>query len=261
MRSRKPHTESLWEIVFRDRNKEYGAFVLRRKYFRTLLLALIAGTVLFLMGTIIPLLYYAFSDRFRLSGTDVMFVVDYLPMEPPAQEDMNQLAKALARPKEEKAVEPVVSDTVPPEQELKPPAETPPPEETEHSDTLPEGHGGMKDGTGSAEATGIATVIDIFPRYPGGDDARLAFLRRNVRYPVMALKTGVQGTVIVVFIIETDGSVSNVKIEKGIGGGCDEEAARVAALMPRWEPGKRQARPVRVMVRMPIIFRIPGRPA
>jgi protein TonB len=63
----------------------------------------------------------------------------------------------------------------------------------------------------------------------------------------------------VVFVVEVDGSVSNVNVVNRIGGGCDEEAIRVAREMPRWEPGKRNGRAVRVMVRMPIVFRIPGK--
>src|SRR5512138_532536 len=102
MGSRKMHTESLWEIVFRDRNRDYGAFVLRKKYHRALLAGVGVGIVLFLIATVIPLVYYAFNDKFRLSGSEVIFVVDYLPMEPPAQDDLNELARALAKPKEEK---------------------------------------------------------------------------------------------------------------------------------------------------------------
>jgi len=63
--------------------------------------------------------------------------------------------------------------------------------------------------------------------------------------------------VMIVFIIEKDGSISNVKVEKGIGRGCDEEAMRVTTAMPRWDPGKRKGNPVRVMVKMPIVFRLP----
>ena len=84
------------------------------------------------------------------------------------------------------------------------------------------------------------------------------FLRNNVHYPDGAYKSGLQGVVMVVFVIETDGSISNIQITKGMGSGCDEEAMRVTKMMPRWEPGRRSGKPVRVMVRMPIVFKIPG---
>ncbi len=80
------------------------------------------------------------------------------------------------------------------------------------------------------------------PAYPGGDDARIAFLVQNIKYPEQAKKNGIQGKVFVTFVIETDGSITNVKVLRGIGGGCDEEAARVIKLMPKWNPGIRQRR-------------------
>ena len=116
-------------------------------------------------------------------------------------------------------------------------------------------------GIGIGDDTGLATSIDVYPRYPGGDESRLYYLRKQVRYPEQALKALIQGVVMVVFVVEIDGSVSHIDVAKRIGGGCDEEAIRVTREMPRWEPGKRSGRAVRVMVRMPIVFRIPGKSA
>jgi protein TonB len=119
--------------------------------------------------------------------------------------------------------------------------------------------GQSNDGKGSAEGTGLVTTLDVFPRFPGGDQARLYFLRSNIKYPSLAIKAGIQGDVMVLFIVEADGTLSNVSINKGIGGGCDEEAIRVTKLMPGWDPGKRSGKSVRVLVRMPIVFKIPGK--
>jgi protein TonB len=105
--------------------------------------------------------------------------------------------------------------------------------------------------------TTLATTIDVYPRYPGGEDARLYYLRRHVAYPKEAVDKGIQGVVMVIFVVEADGSVTNVKLLKGIGGVCDDEAIRVTREMPKWSPGKRSGRPVRVMVKMPIVFGIP----
>ena len=73
-------------------------------------------------------------------------------------------------------------------------------------------------------------------------------------------KTGIEGVVMVIFVIEPNGTLSNIEVSKGIGGGCDEEAIRVVKAMPLWEPGRRSGRAVRVLVRMPIVFKIPGKP-
>jgi protein TonB len=127
------------------------------------------------------------------------------------------------------------------------------------SDTI--GKGGTGSNPDAEEGSTLSTVIDVLPRFPGGDEARHHYIRKNLHYPEVAIRNMIQGTVMVVFVVETDGSVSHVQISKGIGGKCDEEAIRVVENMPRWEPGKRGGRPVRVMLRMPIVFRIPGRPS
>ncbi len=102
----------------------------------------------------------------------------------------------------------------------------------------------------------IFTVVEDQPEFPGGEAARQRFLEENLRYPQMAREAGIQGTVFVTFVVETDGSVTDVRILRGIGGGCDEEAVRVVRMMPRWEPGRQRGQPVRVQFNMPIRFRL-----
>ena len=88
------------------------------------------------------------------------------------------------------------------------------------------------------------TKVDKQPTYPGGDEARIKFLIENIRYPEQAKKNNVQGTVFVSFNVETNGTISDVKVFKGIGAGCDEEAVRVIKLMPKWMPGELKGKPV-----------------
>lgn len=104
----------------------------------------------------------------------------------------------------------------------------------------------------------IFTVVESMPGYPGGDAARMQFLQENIKYPQMARESGIQGTVYVTFVVETDGRVTDVRVLRGIGGGCDEEAIRVIQLMPRWVPGKQRGKPVRVQFNMPIKFTLQG---
>ncbi|NLH53637.1 MAG: energy transducer TonB [Bacteroidales bacterium] len=100
----------------------------------------------------------------------------------------------------------------------------------------------------------IFQVVESMPEFPGGEEARIAFLRDNIKYPQMARESGIQGTVYVTFVVETDGRVTAVRVLRGIGGGCDEEAVRVVKAMPRWIPGKQRGKPVRVQFTMPIKF-------
>lgn len=104
----------------------------------------------------------------------------------------------------------------------------------------------------------IFTVVEDQPTFPGGDEARIRFLTNNIKYPQMARESSIQGTVYVTFVVERDGSVTDVRVLRGIGGGCDEEAIRVIKAMPKWVPGKQRGKPVRVQFNMPIKFTLAG---
>jgi TonB family protein len=102
--------------------------------------------------------------------------------------------------------------------------------------------------------------VDNEPTYPGGMDALIQFLVKNIKYPEQAKKDSVTGKVITTFIVETDGSVTNVKVIRGIGHGCDEEAVRVVSMMPRWNPGSlSDGKKVRVQFNLPIQFALNGK--
>lgn len=105
----------------------------------------------------------------------------------------------------------------------------------------------------------IFTVVEDQPTFPGGDEARIRFLTNNIKYPQMARESSIQGTVYVTFVVERDGSVTDVRVLRGIGGGCDEEAIRVIKAMPKWVPGKQRGKPVRVQFNMPIKFTLADR--
>ncbi len=102
----------------------------------------------------------------------------------------------------------------------------------------------------------VYTVVDKQPVFPGGFDSYSKFLISNIKYPEEALKKGVTGTVFITFVIEKDGSVTNVKILRGIGSGCDEEAFRVVKMMPNWVPGELKGKPVAVQFNLPIKFNL-----
>jgi periplasmic protein TonB len=123
-----------------------------------------------------------------------------------------------------------------------------------------DGFSGLPDGEGTEEVIGgtntdeVFTVVEQMPEFPGGEAAMNEFLDKNLQYPTMAKEQGIQGKVWIGFIVDKFGNVSNVEVLRGIGGGCDEEAARVVSIMPRWVPGKQSGRPVIVKFRFPINF-------
>jgi protein TonB len=100
----------------------------------------------------------------------------------------------------------------------------------------------------------IFLVVENMPEFPGGEASMYKFIGKNIEYPRMAKESGISGRVFVTFVVERDGSVTDVQILRGIGGGCDEEAVRVIKKMPKWSAGKQRGKPVRVQYRMPIKF-------
>jgi len=102
----------------------------------------------------------------------------------------------------------------------------------------------------------VYQIAEEMPEFPGGVEALMDFVGKNVKYPEEAKEKEISGRVFVSFVIEKDGSVSNVKVLRGIGGGCDEEAVRVIKAMPKWTPGKQKGKPVRVNYQIPINFKL-----
>lgn len=106
------------------------------------------------------------------------------------------------------------------------------------------------------EETKIFTVVEQMPMYPGGDAALMGYLRDNIKYPTVAAENGVQGRVVVGFVVERDGSITDVKILRGVDPSLDREAMRVVKSMPRWNPGKQNGSAVRVKYQVPVSFRL-----
>jgi protein TonB len=106
----------------------------------------------------------------------------------------------------------------------------------------------------SAEEQQIFMVVESMPEFPGGEAALHQYLAENIKYPQMAKESGIQGRVFVTFVVEKNGKVTDVKVLRGIGGGCDEEAIRVVKNMPSWAPGKQRGKPVRVQFNLPVKF-------
>lgn len=106
------------------------------------------------------------------------------------------------------------------------------------------------------EETKIFTVVEQMPMYPGGDAALMGYLRDNIKYPTVAAENGVQGRVVVGFVVERDGSITDVNILRGVDPSLDREAMRVVKSMPRWNPGKQNGSAVRVKYQCPVSFRL-----
>lgn len=258
------------DIIFQARNQAYGAFVLRQQYRPTLSRALGLGVGLFLAGLAGPTLYDHFWLKSVVSDHEVMITADVMKLPDNVEEPPVTLPKTEPAP----AVNTVRN--LPPEVK---------PEDEVIDENLPPTTEQLKDatsGTETAEGTGAEEVIlapeasaptiqekavevetapetpfvtvEQQPEYPGGIEALRNFLGKNLNYPRAAASAGVSGRVYVSFVVNTDGSLTNIHVLKGIGFGCDEEAIRVMQKMPHWKPGKQSGRAVRVKFNLPIAF-------
>jgi protein TonB len=258
------------DIIFQARNRAYGAFDLRRQYRPTLSRALGLGVGLFLGTLAAPTLYARFWPHTIVNTNHLMNEVTLTKLtEPPAE-------KPIVIPPAETA--PAVNTVrnlplvVMPEAEVI--EETLPPT----TDQLQDATSGTQTAEGTGDVDVIAApevsaptvaekavevepkteapfvVVEQQPEYPGGMDALRNFLGKNLNYPRQAASTGVSGRVYVSFVVNTDGSLTDLQVVKGIGFGCDEEAVRVMRKMPNWRPGKQAGRAVRVKYSLPISF-------
>jgi protein TonB len=107
-----------------------------------------------------------------------------------------------------------------------------------------------------AEPKGVFDVVEQMPEFPGGAVEMMKFLSENVKYPEAAMKAGTQGRVLVTFIVEADGTVTNIKVVKKVSDEIDAEAVRVIKAMPKWKPGMQNGKAVRVKYTIPVTFRL-----
>lgn len=245
------------EIVFVKRNKEYGAYQLRKGYKRHVTIALTISMIILLLTVTIPLIasYMNKSRRINedktvgLSMMDMNKAKEEAPPPPPPPPPPEAIAQKV------KFVAPVIvedsADAGPVfvQDDLNTQVSAP---VNENDIVVTEGGGDeVIENTAPQE---IFTIVEEQPTFGAGEEGRQKFLGENIKYPDLARENGIQGIVYVTFVVEPDGSISNVQVLKGIGAGCDEEAMRVVKMMPKWTPGKQRGKNVRVKINMPIKF-------
>lgn len=102
----------------------------------------------------------------------------------------------------------------------------------------------------------IFAIVEKMPEYPGGMAEMMKYLSQNIKYPIHAREVGIQGRVIVVFVVNKDGSITEPEVVKGVEKSLNQEAIRVITSMPKWEPGTQRGKPVRVRYTLPVVFRL-----
>jgi protein TonB len=265
---------TLEEIVFANRNKAYGAYALRQEYRGVINRATMIGVALFALAMFSPKLLDTFLGD---ADQEVMVEMDLMNLPPPPPLDPNEPPPPPPPPVELPKVNTV--KFLPPEvkKDEEVPEETPPPTVEELKEAVaaketvvgdpnadeviiaPEAIAAPSKGTVVEAAPveePIFTVVEQQPEFPGGISEMYKYLGKNIKYPSAASRANVSGKVFMTFVVNTDGSIQDVQVLKGLGFGCDEEATRVVKSMPKWKPGRQSGRPVRVKYNLPINFQL-----
>lgn len=255
------------EMIFEKRNKAYGAYDLRKSYSRNLAIALLFATTLFTMGFLTPkvmaMIKAALPTKKELAITEVNLEAppplnEELPPPPPPVEPppplKNTIKFTIPEIKKEE-----VNDPPPAIDEIKDDLEAGKKNQIGDNNIVDEVKEEPKEETKKviqedAVDNNVYTIIQKMPQFPGGEAAMMKFIAENVKYPPLAKEAGIKGTVFATFVVNREGHVTDAKILKGIGGGCDEEALRVVKAMPSWTPGEQNGKKVLVRFNVPIRF-------
>ena len=264
------------DLVFEGRNKAYGAYRLRKSTTKRNILAMVAVVLLLIVAFIIlTVKNFVDEQRAKVAMTQVAELTNY--DQPKKKAEVKQ-KKVEVEP--ERVVERVKSSIKFTAPVIKKDEEVKPDEELKTQDELMSTKTaiGTFDVKGNDDANGeilkakeviaepeppkheeenkVFDIVEQQPLFPGGPTALMKYLFENTKYPVVAQENGVQGRVTVQFVVEKDGSISDVHVLRGVDPSLDKEAVRVVKSMPRWTPGKQNGITVRVNYRVPVLFRL-----
>src|SRR5687768_3994521 len=250
-----------WEdLIFENRNKAYGAYVLRTVYTKNVL----KGVGLTIV--IVALLFYSPDIIALFKGAEVVekapprkLVYTELsapppidkPKPPPPQIQLPKLQKVI-KFVPPKVVKEEVVEEIPTIEEIKQnevaAVEIEGTEEVVFEEPVEQ--------VVVEDENKIFMVVEQQPEFEGGYEAMMNFIKKNMRYPASARRMGIDGTVYVSFVVGKDGSINEVKVLRGISADCDKEAVRVVQMMPNWRAGKQNGKPVFVRFNLPIKFKL-----
>lgn len=264
------------DLVFEGRNKAYGAYRLRKSTTKRNILAMVAVVLLLIVAFIIlTVKNFVDEQRAKVAMTQVAELTNY--KQPEKKAEVKQ-KKVEVEP--ERVVERVKSSIKFTAPVIKKDEEVKPDEELKTQDELMSTKTaiGTFDVKGNDDANGeiikakeviaepeppkheeenkVFDIVEQQPLFPGGPAALMKYLSEHTKYPVVAQENGVQGRVTVQFVVEKDGSISDVHVLRGVDPSLDKEAVRVVKSMPRWTPGKQNGINVRVNYRVPVLFRL-----
>lgn len=263
------------DIIFEGKNKAYGAYEMRQSSSKRHIISFGCVLVFTALVAVSPQLINAAKPDKELLGTNLLggpTVVDMLPPEepeeipvdpslpPPPPPMINSIAFSPPVITEDSNVR--EEDEMVTQEELR--------ESTAMISTVTyesENTTGVDPGEVLREQREITgdpapnpdtpvDFVEIMPQYPGGNSEMMKYLNNNIKYPSIASENGIEGRVILRFVVGKDGSISNVRVLKGLDSSCDKEAVRVVKSMQKWIPGRQNGHPIAVNYTLPVMFKL-----
>jgi periplasmic protein TonB len=261
------------DIIFNERNKEYGAYELRKNYQKRARNAVVISFVFALVAVSAPLIAGFLIDKpqVALPRDPEEFIIRDVETDVKIPESGSTIKKI-----DEPITPDIPTEIVHPTEVIEP---IEPPIDLPIVDPGPQGPEGPELPTGNLDpgtsGGGTATSVSIielpkepettytlemglqqYPEFPGGEDALFNYLSAHIKYPSKAIENEREGKVVIGFVVNKDGEIDEMSVLKSLGYGCDEEAMRVIKDMPKWKAGKNNGKPVKVYYTLPIHFEL-----
>ena len=266
------------DLMFENRNKEYGAYVLRRQTTARNIKSIITVLILFALVMVYMVAKNAYDD-YQAKHQAQTQVTELTALQEQKKEAKVERKEIVKQEKIEQVVEKVKSSIKFTAPVIKKDDEVRPEDEMKSQDEIMN----SKVAVGFANVIGndengevlkakealvtepvkpkeeenkVFDVVEQMPSFPGGMAALMAYLQKSIKYPPVAEENGIQGRVVCTFVVERDGSVTDVRVAKSVDPSLDKEAVRVVSAMPKWIPGKQNGQSVRVKYTLPVTFRL-----
>ncbi len=266
------------DIMFENRNKEYGAYVLRRQTTARNIKSIIAVLIIFALVMVYMVAKNAYDDyqKAHMAQTQVTELTALQEQKKEAKVERKEIVR---QEKVEQVVEKVKSSIKFTAPVIKKDDEVRPEDEMKSQDEIMNSKVAVgfanvigNDESGEVlkakealvtepvkpkeEENKVFDVVEQMPSFPGGMAALMAYLQKSIKYPPIAEENGIQGRVVCTFVVERDGSVTDVRVAKSVDPSLDKEAVRVVSAMPKWIPGRQNGQSVRVKYTLPVTFRL-----
>ena len=266
------------DLMFENRNKEYGAYVLRRQTTARNIKSIIIVLILFALVMVYMVAKNAYDDYQKAHMAQTQ-VTELTALQEQKKEAKVERKEVIKQEKVEQVVEKVKSSIKFTAPVIKKDDEVRPEDEMKSQDEIMNSKVAVgfanvigNDESGEVlkakealvtepvkpkeEENKVFDVVEQMPSFPGGMAALMAYLQKSIKYPPVAEENGIQGRVVCTFVVERDGSVTDVRVAKSVDPSLDKEAVRVVSAMPKWIPGKQNGSAVRVKYTLPVTFRL-----